>query len=100
MVYLIYQRCYDAKPSNPIHIRDVIDMVHIDISITPLKQYSLLSLVSTHINVSKCQKNLNGLLEKKLRAEYCWCCLSILSESISLQGPASLFCCVPNGSKN
>ena len=56
--------------------RGVIDMIHIDISINLLKQYSLLSLVNTHINVSKYQKNENGHLEKKLRAEYCWCCLS------------------------
>ena len=38
-----------------IGTRGVIDMVHIDISITLLKQYSLLSLVNTHINVPKYQ---------------------------------------------
>ena len=54
--------------------RGVIDMVHINISITLLKQYSLLSLVNTYINVSKYPKNENGHLEKKLRPEYCWCC--------------------------
>ena len=53
--------------------RGVIDMGHIDISITLLKQYSLLSLVNTYRNVSKYQKHENGHLEKKLRAEYCWC---------------------------
>ena len=54
--------------------RGIIDMGHIDISIFLLKQYSLLSLVSTYRNVSKYQKHENGHLEKKLRAEYCWCC--------------------------
>ena len=49
-------------------------MVQIDISITLLKQYSLPSLVNTYCNVSKYPKNENGHLEKKLRAEYCWCC--------------------------
>ena len=37
--------------------RDVIDMTNIDISITLLKQYSLLSLVNTHINATKHRKN-------------------------------------------
>ena len=50
-----------------IYIRGVIDMGHIDISITLLKQYSLLSLVNTYRNVSKYQKHENGRLEKKLR---------------------------------
>ena len=54
--------------------RGVIDMEHIDISITLLKQYSILSLVNAYRNVSKYQKHENGHLEKKLRAEYCWCC--------------------------
>ena len=45
-------------------------------SITFLKQYSLLSLVNTYHNVSKYQKHENGHLEKKMRAEYCWCCWS------------------------
>ena len=54
--------------------RGVIDMGHIDISITLLKQYSLLSLVNTYRNVSKYQKHEDGHFEKKLRAEYCWCC--------------------------
>ena len=44
----------------------VIDMGNIDISITLLKQYSLLSLVNTYRNVSKYQKHENGHLEKKL----------------------------------
>ena len=46
--------------------RAVIDMVHIRISITLLKQYRLLSLVNTHINVLKYHKNENGQLEKIL----------------------------------
>ena len=54
--------------------RGVIDMGHIDISMSLLKRYSLLSLVNTYRNVSKYQKHENGHLEKKLRAEYCWCC--------------------------
>ena len=53
------------------HSRGVIDMEHIDISITVLKQYSLLSLVNTYCNVSKYQKYENGHLEKRLSAEYC-----------------------------
>ena len=51
--------------------RGVIDMGHIDISITLFKQYSLLSLVNTYRNVSKYQKHENGHLEKKFRTEYC-----------------------------
>ena len=42
-------------------IRGVIDMGHIDISITLLKQYSLLLLVNTYRNLSKYQKHENGL---------------------------------------
>ena len=42
-------------------------MGHIDISITLLTQYSLLSLVNTYRNVSKYQKHENERLEKKLR---------------------------------
>ena len=57
-----------------LYIRGVIDMGHIDISITLLKQYSLLSLVNTYCNVSKYQKHENGHLERKFRAECCWCC--------------------------
>ena len=56
---------------NSLNIRGVIDIGHIDISITLLKQYSLLSLVNTYRNVSKYQKHENGHLEKKFRAEYC-----------------------------
>ena len=56
-----------------LHSRGVIYMGHIDISITLIKQYSLLSLVNTYRNVSKYQKHENGHLEKKLRAEYRWC---------------------------
>ena len=52
----------------------VIDMGHIDISITLLKQYSSLSLVNTYRNVAKYQKHYNGHLKKKFRAEYCWRC--------------------------
>ena len=40
-------------------------MGHIDISITLLKQYSLLSLVNTYRNVSKYHKHENGHSEKK-----------------------------------
>ena len=58
--------------SKYVYNRGVIDMGHIDISITLLKQYSLLSLVNTYRNVSKYQKHENGHLEKKFRAEYCW----------------------------
>ena len=56
-----------------INIRGVNDMGHNDISISLPKHYSLLSLVNTYCNVSKYQKHENGHLEKKLRAEYCWC---------------------------
>ena len=66
-------------------------MGYIDISITLLKQYSLLSLVNTYRNVSKYQKHKNGHLEKKLRAEYAGVASHILSKSISLHGHASLF---------
>ena len=59
-----------------VEVRGVIDMGHIDLSISLLKQYSLLSLVNTYRNVSKYQKDENEHLEKKLRAEYCWCCES------------------------
>ena len=44
--------------------RGVIDMGHIDISITLLKQYSQLSLVNTYRNVLKYQKHENGHLEE------------------------------------
>ena len=67
---------YTFTPYNLLALicRGVIDMGHIEISINLLKQYSLLSLVNTYRNVSKYQTHENGHLEKKLRAEYCWCC--------------------------
>ena len=46
-------RNIDVLVSNTVVFRSVIDMVHFDISITLLEQYSLLSLVNTRINVSK-----------------------------------------------
>ena len=73
-------------------------MGHIDISVTLLKQYSLLSLINTYRNVSKYQKHENGHLEKKLRAEYAGVASHILSKSISLHGHASLSCCIPRRS--
>ena len=61
-----------------VYCRGVLHMVHIDRSITLLRQYSLLSLVNTHINISK--NSITGVAH----------ILSIF-KSISLQGHASLF---------
>ena len=47
-----------------VYNKGVIDIGHINISITLLQQYSLLSLVNTYRNVSKYQKDENGLREE------------------------------------
>ena len=60
---LIYLFSFPWPSQYGVTTRDVIDMVQIDITITLLKQYNLLSLVNTHINVSKYQKHENGHLE-------------------------------------
>ena len=81
---------FDGKVQ--ISPRGVIDMEHIDISITLLKQYRLLSLVNTCIAMYRNIKNMkmdtyrrNGELNIAGVARH------ILSKSISLHGHALLF---------
>ena len=81
--------------------RGVIDTVHIDISITLLKQYSLVSLVNTHIDVSKYKKKMRMALREDIES---WI-LQVLLVTYFLKAFLYMFmphfsCCIPRKQKN
>ena len=74
---------------NIVPIRGVIYKAHIYIA-TLLKQYSLLSLVNTHIVSLEYRKKSNGVLLQKLTTGSCSIAGHTLLKSISLHCHASL----------